>query len=570
MSDTERIHVKSSEEIKIIKDKVNDTGFIIESAYTEPIKNVYIPSNLDQRLNNNEIPILQLDIPTHIIGLVIEHSLDSLLDSLLICDKFCISSSSTECLIIQYFKNKLLQINIYSYYNDKILIQKNVLLKTRLFGAGENWSKIAEEQTRNDLIELHDSNVEEFEIYPDTEKVSTYYKFPLIFYCDLLENIKENDEYEIKELIKYLDDLNKIELKKEIIEINSLSFENCDIIRFPEYRKYVNENILNQSFHLLLIKEQMFSTIYKNKNVKVETWTLDNIQNLNKNDSEWILKQIVFPEKKQPFNIVTICMLNMIRANILNIPTNTQAIKRLHQFSNNILKFENDDLKQRFYNNLLITGSTFCYSCCAYVKDKDNLVDYENSDIDCPILIGDNNKITQEEFEHLVNEKINVLMLNQHQSNNELEIEKKIDGTKIKVLIKLKNNSNVKKLEFYPIAFSKETCWKHFARYHFGFVRGFFDGSLFHILPSAVIGVISRLSIDIRYCSTVRTPQELIFKYWKRGFMICLNTNEMNSLELFSEEYKKSINKFKKYFKKKGFWCVKKDSSYFIPNFLSR
>merc|ERR1711861_28276 len=93
-----------------------------------------------------------------------------------------------------------------------------------------------------------------------------------------------------------------------------------------------------------------------------------------------------------------------------------------------------------------------------------------------------------------------------------------------------------KKLEFYPVPFSTKTCWKHFAKYHFGFVRGYFDGDEFHILPSGVIAVVGRRSIDIRYCSTKHSPQSLIFKYMRRGFAFTLNLIEWQSLSKFPED----------------------------------
>ena len=103
MSDTKRIYVKSPEEIRIIRDKIDDKGFIIECE-EKPIKNVTIPSNLHQRLIDDAIPILKLNIPNHIVGLIMEHSLDSLLDSLSICNQYCVPSNSIECLIKEYFK----------------------------------------------------------------------------------------------------------------------------------------------------------------------------------------------------------------------------------------------------------------------------------------------------------------------------------------------------------------------------------------------------------------------------------------------------------------------------------
>ena len=79
-------------------------------------------------------------------------------------------------------------------------------------------------------------------------------------------------------------------------------------------------------------------------------------------------------------------------------------------------------------------------------------------------------------------------------------------------------------IQFLP--YSKKTVWKHFAKYHFGWVRGYFDGFNWYILPSGVISVCNRISIDIRYCATKHAPHELIYKYLKRGFAPLINYKE--------------------------------------------
>ena len=44
-------------------------------------------------------------------------------------------------------------------------------------------------------------------------------------------------------------------------------------------------------------------------------------------------------------------------------------------------------------------------------------------------------------------------------------------------------------LELFQVPYSLDDVWKHYAKYHFGWVRGYFDGYTWHILPSGVTSV---------------------------------------------------------------------------------
>jgi hypothetical protein len=80
--------------------------------------------------------------------------------------------------------------------------------------------------------------------------------------------------------------------------------------------------------------------------------------------------------------------------------------------------------------------------------------------------------------------------------------------------------------------------------FHVAPVRGWFDGSEWYLLPSAVIAGLTGLSVDFRYARSETSAVDIIRKYRKRGFFTLLNEREHNVLreaigspELYKQEF---------------------------------
>ena len=255
------------------------------------------------------------------------------------------------------------------------------------------------------------------------------------------------------------------------------------------------------------------------------------------------------------------------------IPTNQEAINKFNMFANNLLNFDDNDLlKQQFYENCVITGSSFAHCVCCDIKhmhiidelkdDIDNapiveafgLNDYVNSDIDCPIFVGQGNKLEDDEFKKIVQLKVKILST-LHTKNN-FWIEQK--GKRLQIL----NNGieHFRTIDCFQIPFDKSDAWKHVAGYHLGCVRGYFDGETWYILPSAVPAVLLRYCLDIRFMFKTQQPISLLHKYSLRGFVVKLNSCEQNAFKLY---VKKETNEYKTI--NKQLWIIDKNTNKYVP-----
>lgn len=501
---------------------------------------------------------LYLPVPNHMLSFFIQHSLNSLFQALIKADELLVNDTD----IIEYsiFREikKLFDSewgegkNIYS---AKDCSCKKILYQKRLFGAGEKYSKVQNNEVRtmlNLLVENRQANYPDQRLLvnnsPNNIQHKKYiYDFPMIFY---LENILPqsfinlNDHYlnlpNIENIINNLDKLNKIDLKLKIINLCFDHPETSGLVAFPQYRNLVSDKKKAKAFHYQLIIEQMASSLTNDINwntFKPQIWTLDDLEDIEINSFEpsWFLDQIFKWDSyiHSPFNFYN-CTYK--------VPSNQKATELFHKnFCNGLLDFDDETINKFYSDNLVIGGSALSFCACVQEYNKDsgslNLLSdaYEDSDIDCPILAGDGVFMSTEELRLIVEEKLAILQHSYPHGWNFRIIQKDKK-------FQIKNNYINRTLEFFSIPFSKGNVWKHYAKYHFGFVRGWFDGYKWNILPSGIISVLTRISIDIRYCSTVHAPQELIWKYIKRNLYPCLNQQEFKSLNLYlANKYKCSF-----------------------------
>lgn len=337
--------------------------------------------------------------------------------------------------------------------------------------------------------------------------------------------------------------------------VNDLEYER------NEWHEH-NENLIYQ--YLTLIKMSDVNVIHKNFYKQID-------------DAQWCINQCVHEpntKKKVPlyFNIhIPYYRYGGNTKTYLTTPqihTHEETVNRLHIFTNNLLNFnnskDNDNLHKKFYSNCVVTGSSFAYCVCCDIKyinaeehreeyrkktststnNSENnisnsieifgLNNYETSDVDCPLAVGDGIKITHEEFQELVDEKVNILKT---LHKNKYKFWTKIIGKRIQIL----NDGGLRTIDCYQVPFTKKTIWKHIAGYHLSCVRGYFDGYKWLIIPSAISAVLLRSSIDIRFVFGSKHPIELIEKYSERGFITHLNKLETNDFESYMKNKHKDL-----------------------------
>ena len=548
------IPIKNETEIIETEKTCTNDGYIVMGTFTHKFsmlpkifyQNITQIDAINTNTNNTEkINVLRLDIPIQEIGFIINHNIPELFDILLTANKYNTNTKYIETMILDKFDE------LFKYskdnYDINFIPQNNLIFQNRIFGSGKNYCKVKDEQMREQLI-LLDTNNNRFSNYVDQNNNNNNnnnnnknnnndnkYDYPLLFYVKGtfplsidydIDNIL--NKYNIDIIIDSMNTINNFELINKIINKLFDSPETSELVRFKKYRHYASVSNVGIAFNHQLIKEQMASvfnnTEWSLHNIKL--WTLDELSNERDNNSQSCLN--IF--KEQLYNIYTngIPAFDKNISKNFKIPSNKEACNNFHNiFTNGLLDFNDTQIDEFYSDNLVIGGSAFAFSACSYRKDNNNYFEqYNGSDVDCPILAGDNIYLSIEELEKIVDEKIKIL-------------QKYYPGgwSFVKVLVEkrfqIHNNHNSTVLELFSVPYSRETVWKHFAKYHFGWVRGFFDGHNWFILPSGVISVCTRLSIDIRYCATKHAPHELIYKYLKRGFMPILNRNEMLSLEKY-------------------------------------
>lgn len=74
------------------------------------------------------------------------------------------------------------------------------------------------------------------------------------------------------------------------------------------------------------------------------------------------------------------------------------------------------------------------------------------------------------------------------------------------------------------------------SRFHFGCVRGYYDGNTVNVLPSMLCTANTGVCLDYKWFSNSSKPQMLICKYYTRGFYVLLNNEEQSLLRKFIEE----------------------------------
>ena len=555
-NETEIIETEKSCDVDgyVIMGKLNWTYAKLPKIFYQNITTIQAKNNdTNKQIDAN---VLRLDIPIQEIGLIINHTIFELLNILLTADKYNTNTKYIELMILDKF-DEIFQYTIENY-DVNFIPENNKIFQQRIFGSGKNYSKVKDDKLREQLIVMDTNN---YSNYPDQNNNNNNnnnttndnkYDFPLLFYIKgTFPNsiLYDTDSYlninNLDNIINTLTGINNMKLLNKIIDKFFNSPETSDLVRFNKYRQYASPSSIGIAFNQQLIKEQMAS-VFKNTewgSHNIHLWTLDELSNERDKNSQ--SRSNIF--KNQLYHIHTHGIPYLINnnntSNSFKIPTNEEACKRFHNiFTNGLLDFNDSQIDEFYSDNLLVSGSAFAFSACSYREDnnkyKNYFQHYNGSDVDCPILAGDNVYLSVEELEKIVDEKIKIL-------------HKYYPGgwVFVKVLVEkrfqISNNHNSTVLEMFSVPYSRNTVWKHFAKYHFGWVRGFFDGRTWFILPSGVISVCTRLSIDIRYCATKHAPHELIYKYLKRGFVPILNKKELLSLEKYVYNiHNDNINKY--------------------------
>jgi len=552
-NETEIIETEKSCDVGgyIIMGKLNWTYAKLPKIFYQNITTIQAKNNdTNKQIDAN---VLRLDIPIQEIGLIINHTIFELLNILLTADKYNTNTKYIELMILDKF-DEIFQYTI-EKYDINFIPENNKIFQERIFGSGKNYSKVKDDKLREQLIVMDTNN---YSNYPDQNNNNNNnnnntndnkYDFPLLFYVKgtfpnsiLYDTNSCLNINNLDNIINTLTGINNMKLLNKIIDKFFNSPETSDLVRFNKYRQYASPSSIGIAFNQQLIKEQMAS-VFKNTewgSHNIHLWTLDELSNERDKNSQ--SRSNIF--KNQLYHIHTHGIPYLINNNntsySFKIPTNEEACKRFHNiFTNGLLDFNDSQINEFYSDNLLVSGSAFAFSACSYREDNNNYFQhYNGSDVDCPILAGDNVYLSVEELEKIVDEKIKIL-------------QKYYPGgwVFVKVLVEkrfqISNNHNSTVLEMFSVPYSRNTVWKHFAKYHFGWVRGFFDGRTWFILPSGVISVCTRLSIDIRYCATKHAPHELIYKYLKRGFVPILNKKELLSLEKYVyNKHNDNINKY--------------------------
>ena len=570
--------IKDDKQINELEIKTQENGFIVAGNFTQTFATLpriyYQHMTTLESSETSNINILKLDMPTQYIGMILDHSIQDLINILYECDKYNISHNidNIHDLILKkfnkYFTYKLQFYDSFNYlkpyesfYDYEFIPNNQSVFRNRMFGSGKNYNKVKDDITRQQLIamDLHDHRGD----YPDqrqdknTLTDSDKYEYPLLFYINKvfpISKLNDSNSYlnlnNLDNIIDSLESINHKSLINKIVNKYCISPETSDIVCLRKYRNYASSYAIAIAFNHQLIKEQN-AAIFKNSDWKyheLKLWTLDDLVDERINNtqscSDIFLNQLYSHDIYgiNEVRIATEYPKNIHYNATFKIPTNEEACYIFHNiFTNGLLHFSESQIYEFYSDNLIIGGSAFAFCACSQPYrngvnvSKELLKHYNNSDIDCPILAGDNIYLTTSELEKIVDEKIAIL----HSFYpGGWKFEKKLVERRFQIT----NNHDSTILELFSVPYSKQTVWKHFAKYHFGWVRGYFDGFNWYILPSGVISVCNRISIDIRYCATKHAPHELIYKYLKRGFAPIINYKEYHSLDTYiSQKYKETL-----------------------------
>jgi hypothetical protein len=519
------IMLKSNAEINELMVEAEETGYYIQCEQSLVSSDI---STLGQRLSKINVSdetkiVLKLPIPIHYVGLVLEHSLLDLFDMMNKAHELELTTKYIELMLFD---------SIESHIHTNVVLNKNnnrQSFKNRLFSAGKNYSKVTDEVVRNQLLLLLNNHNNQNDQYPDQQNVNMY-EFSLLYYCQQpFEHSCLNDGDSIfyienlQTMITNLESINKINICAKIINSICVDPRLCDLLIDPKFRQHMTLHTKQKVFNYQLIKEQMIGTnIWKDGDISL--WTLNQIQEIdNCRDFEWYFNQL-------PATYLRKTLVKKYNY-LYRVPSNQIAISRFHKFTYGLLDFTDDDISEFYGDNLVIGGSTFAYSACTirYNKTNGNVINtlsqFDDSDIDCAIMAGDGIILSQDELEVIVDQKLEILQRN----FPTWTFTKSIKGCRFQI-----DNDHIQRtIDMYSVPYSPDTVWKHYSKYHFGWVRGYFNGTTWYVLPSGVIAVLTRMSIDIRYCAAKHAPQELIYKYMSRGFFPILNDKEYAQYKLY-------------------------------------
>jgi hypothetical protein len=112
-----------------------------------------------------------------------------------------------------------------------------------------------------------------------------------------------------------------------------------------------------------------------------------------------------------------------------------------------------------------------------------------------------------------------------------VEIKTSPSPTKCRIVYKSKSHEEAQSRDFREIELfvaHKGVGGVH--DFHVAPVRGWFNGTQWYLLPSAVVALKTGISIDFRYAKCAKAATDIIKKYNRRGFRVILNEKEHNHI----------------------------------------
>nr|QFG73911.1 MAG: hypothetical protein [Megaviridae environmental sample] len=316
------------------------------------------------------------------------------------------------------------------------------------------------------------------------------------------------------------------------------------------------EPVIRDAFHGLLVREMQSDT----KSSKcIPTFDLEELEGIplykdcTYDEGNYPHKE--FLKHEHPF-INQICDLKdsfifnykKIKDDAI-LTTYEKAVERFDIFAYGLFSLLDKDTYDRFFDvgdTKCTYGGSMLAACLAPRSpdfDFESHVEefYKDSDIDCAVFVDD--------LEAFVQGKIDIL--NEAFNNARGGIfSMAIKENRIQIVTP--RWARFPTIEYYSVYGLSPA--DHYSKYHFGFVRGWWDGYKITLLPSAVISVLSMVSVDIRFCSTKHLPQDLIHKYMMRGFNFVMNPREISHyVALYGDENAKKLittpyNEMRQYF----------------------
>lgn len=206
---------------------------------------------------------------------------------------------------------------------------------------------------------------------------------------------------------------------------------------------------------------------------------------------------------------------------------------------------DSNEIREIFYQKYVLTKLKNNKTQRAGITNKTNLSFYEHFFKMCSpddLKIELSTSITPD----TTNENSTYIYLNDiRDENNKVPEEENIvimciwEGMRIKI----KSSFLKRGIEVFKVKNGEYfTC---IPKFHFGCVRGYYDGENVYMLPSLITALMTYLNIDQKYFASIRDPVEIINKYRMRGYGMFLNSAEKAYMDEFnckSEKWKSLLS----------------------------